>query len=319
MPIGFESGLGSISSAFGLDKQNISPVYVDKGMQYSNDLLRQALAGLRTKNAGDQAAYESAFAAATPQANSQSASNLAAINKLLQDYTTYDPLASYERIRSGNLSALGDWAKNLASYGSSADKLAMAARGYGGRASDGTYGSILRQDRISRNIAPVISTIFGNLGYDTATAASNRYNNLLASLGLMNAGTAAVNEPATRLLTPISARLGTFGGETGALANLIANAKANTAGYQSETSNWDRALRGLGSSLDQAGDTYMQLYGLGGMSGGGGIGGIGNMFGVGGGRNSTPLSYGTSTTAGSNLDPYLQLLLTKQVNNAAGY
>jgi hypothetical protein len=301
--LGLESGMSAISALAGWDKKKYKPIYLDKNLKATQDLLTADLNRQRDKNYADLDSYDAAFNAGTSRANELAQDDQNRLTDILNSLKGYDPMASYERTRSGNLDALNGWAKNLADYGSRADKLSLLSRGYGGRATDGGYGTALRTNSIATSTVPVLNTIFGNLGRDSAIAEQNRFNNLLESLDIMKNRAATVDRPAERLLMPIQARTGTLNDEIASLAGLTSNAKNNTAGWQSETSQWDRALRALGRSGDELGDTAisefntlagmaLSAYSPGGMMGGvnagaGGYqagGGSGGMFGL-GGRN----------------------------------
>lgn len=281
--LGFEKKLGAISSAFGLDKPKFKPIYVDKRLQQFQDSLTNTLPGLRSLNQADLGNYETAFRSATPEYNRLAGDDIGAISRMLRSMEGYDPLNYYAGALDIGLGRLGNLANQIADYGSAADKLSLAARGFGGRASDGGYGTILRTNQISRNFVPSINTIYNLAGSVAANANENRFRNLLGQLGLMDTRLARVNAPANRLLEPISTRMGNLGGEIEMLAQMIANSKANTAGMQQETSNWDRFLRGIGASADELGGTAAQLamsY-MGMLGGGGGMGGL--LGGMGGG------------------------------------
>lgn len=280
MPAGFEAGLGAIGDvAFGGPK--LKPVEYNK---YLTDTISNQATDLRgLRGIGNTAAdaYATAVAGSTPQIQQLNQEAIGRLGSLADQYSTFDPTSTYERIRSGNISSLADQFVKLASLGEAGDKVALAARGYGGRG-PGSYESILRSDRISRNIAPVLNTIYGNLGADTTGLNTNRLANLaniIPTLAYRNALPGATD---ARTLLPYEARLSMLGREIPLSGDVAAAAKANTAGYQQEQNKWAQFFHGIGRSVDQAYDAYMSMYG-GGMGGmGGGMGGMGG-GGTGGG------------------------------------
>jgi hypothetical protein len=232
-----------------------------------------------TRNLDTQALadYTAAINAARPQLEQLGQEDIRTLGAIINANQQYDPLAAYERLRSGNLAALGRVAGDIAGYGSAADKLALASRGYGGRG-PGTYERILRTDRVSKNIAPVVNTIFGNLGRESAGASTDRLNNILNTFAAMQARSERPLAAADVILRPVQARQGTTANTLTNLANIGNTARSNVAGFRQQKSKWQLA----GEAGDELVNTYMQLYGMGGLGGGGGAGG-GGFGGIGGG------------------------------------
>lgn len=274
------SQMGSaIGGFFGDDKLKQKYYNPELGALFNTEYI-DALKKLRTSGEDATAQYSQALKAATPQAQEISNMDVADLGSLIRGSLNYDPVASYERIREGNLGALNAQAANLADYGSRGDKLALAARGYGGRG-DGAYERILRQDRISRNIAPVIGGIFNNLGQDSSIAENNRFRNLLSYLQLMRERSGVPDRLAERALYPAEAQASLLGREIAIAGGLGQASRNNSAGFQLKKNKWKNFFEQTGSGIDEAADTAIQAamtyYGggmAGGMMGGGGGGGM---------------------------------------------
>lgn len=271
---GFEAGLGSLGELIGGAPELIT--------HYYNDVLRdeqgqQGLSLKRLRESGDAAAnaYAAAIAASTPKYNELNADTINRLTGLADQYQSFDPTSNYERVRSGNISSLADQFVNLANYGQEGDKAALAARGYGGRGPS-SYESILRSDRISKNIAPVLNTIYGNLGADTAGLNQNRLANLAATMGIYQSRLGLPGAADARTLLPYQAREAMLGNQIGMGGGALAEtSKANVSGYEQKQDKWAKFMQGIGRSMDQGFDAYMSVAGggaFGGMMGGGGGG-----------------------------------------------
>lgn len=285
MAIGGEAFGSAIGGFFGgpkLKRIELNP--------YLNDAINEQAIGLRglRKTAGDAGAkYAAAVDASTPQVQAVANENLALLGRLANQGAAFDPTDTYERIRGGNIASLADQFVNLATYGQQADKSALAARGYGGRG-PGSFESTIRADRISRNIAPVLNTIFGNLGADAAGLNQNRLANLAATTGIARERLGLPGYADSRALLPYQAQAGMLGNEIG-MSGMIADAtKANTAGYEQTQNKWANFFQQMGRATDQVADTAISLYGGGMLGGGGGMGGILGGGGGGGGATAAP-------------------------------
>lgn len=280
MPLGGEAMGNAVGGFFGKDKLN-KIVYDDSlrdtqtAQAYSLGKLREA-----AEKAGQN--YEDRITAAMPSALQITQENIGSLANLQKQGQEFDPTATYERIRGGNIASLADQFVNLASRGAKEDKLALAALGYGGRG-PGTYESILRSDRISRNIAPVLNTIYGNLGRDTSGLNQDRLANLAATLGIMRERQAAPTAAAGLALLPYQARASMLGDEIGMGGALGSATQANTAGFETVKNKWANFFQQSGRAFDQVADTAIDLYSSymgGGMMGGMGGGGMGGMAGA---------------------------------------
>lgn len=288
MPVGGEAIGSAIGGFFGGPK--IKPIEYNK---YLTDTISDQAIGLRgLRKIGDTAAdaYAANLAAATPQATQLNQDTIARLGSLADQYSGFDPAATYERLRGGNIASLADQFVNLATYGQEADKAALAARGYGGRGPS-SYESILRADRISRNIAPVLNTIYSTLGADTTGLNNNRLANLSQVVPTLQYRSTLPDALASRALLPYQARLAMLGSEIPLSGEIAGAAKSNIAGYEQTQNKWANFFQQLGRATDQAADAYLSIYG-GGMMGGGG-GGLGGLSGITGGGGAGSSGYVT--------------------------
>ncbi len=246
--------IGSALSAFGSSKlnqefynkrANKNLNYLGKQFQGDNADYNNALDAFKGANAATSADY----ARLRPQTEAD-------YNTLLDKQNSYDPMADYERLRGGNLGALKDWSGIIGDMGSRGDKLALAAMGMAGRP-DSSYGTILRADRVSRNLAPVLGNIMSSLGNDTNTIGNQRTSNLSNSMGIINArnqtpmlGYGLQMDPANALMAIRSGQLGQLG-QTGDIA------KNNTAGWTLEPDMISR----VGTSMNNFNDSMWQNIG----------------------------------------------------------
>lgn len=270
----FGSSIGQLIGG----EPKVRRVYYSDEIKNALGQYTQLLQDWKDRDVISLADYESAIKRIQPEAEALAREDQQRYGQLLDANLAYDPLANYERLRSGNLSALDTWGAKLSGYGSAADKAAMAARGYGGRGG-GTYEQILRTDRISKNIAPVLNTIFSNLGREAAGAETGRLSNILSSQGLMQERAQVPYRSVDRLLDPVRARGQTAAGIFSNFGALGGIARNNIAGFRQEKSPWQIA----GEAGDSVVNAALELYsgylggGLGGMGGGmgGGAGGGG--------------------------------------------
>lgn len=258
------------------------PIYYSKDIKRGIPSYMEFLKGFRDQDVTSLADYAAEIKRLKPQAEQFAQEDAKNLSFLIGKNLAYDPLDAYERIRSGNLGALDTQAANLAGYGAAADKINLAGRGYGGRG-PGSYERILTQDRVSKNIVPVLNTIFGNLGRDTGGAASDRLNNLISTFQLMQQRAERPLSFADMMLNPVRARGEAAGINLSNFGNLASTARENVAGFKQVKSPWQIA----GEAGDSLMDAYMSMYGggmMGGMGGGGGGGASASpMIGGGGG------------------------------------
>jgi hypothetical protein len=200
----------------------------------------------------------------------------------------------YERLRSGNLSSLGDVFKNVLDYGMAGQKARLAAGGYGG-SGPSAYDRILSSTMTASNMAPVLSALYSNLGRDATSLIGGDRNWDAYRMtqfagdpltGYLDAATAG------RAIAPLNVYRGLINNDIGTLSNLLNNVMIpNVRGYELKP-GLSTKLNNFASgtmNLSRFGTELMGSYG--GMMGGGmgGAGGIGGMFGgMGGGGGAAP-------------------------------
>lgn len=286
-----------------------SAINYNRGVSRNLDWLGKQFQGDNTSLMDALNSFRTANAALIPKMQANATQAGKDFDSLFQSNRNYNPLDTYNTIRSGNLSALKDWSGQLEGAGSRADNLALAAMGMGGRP-DSSYGSILRADRVSRNIAPVLGNIFSSLGNDTATIGNQRTQNLGNLADLINART---NAPLTGYgleLDPANALLALRSGQTGLLGQQADVAKTNNAGWYQQPGWMDyanKALQHLSNVASTASQWAGMVGGMGGGAGGGGpLGGImgGNSMGGGlAGGGMASIANGAYGSGGGGFTP----------------
>ena len=280
MPVGFQAFGEGIGGFFGKDKiQNV--YYSEPLSQYYEN---QALTGLKdlgdagTRSVGD---YSRALRAAIPQSEALTQENIDTYGKLAQGYFNQDPYAGYERIRSGNLSDLFGRVDQLANYGVEADKRAMANLGYGGRGPS-SFGVLQGRDRLARNFAPTVDTIYQNLGSDTTRLEQARLANLAATMELMQQRQGLPAQTARLHLEPYKAQAESLAAQLMLARDLGYGIEENIAGQRVIPNKWRNFFSKMGESADQFTDAAREdsmraweaYMGAGGGGGGGGGGGM---------------------------------------------
>lgn len=270
MGIGAESLAGGIASLF-TDPDKINKIYkndaLNTGVNEQANLLSQA----SRDNQKSLADFNATMGYYQPAVRQAALSDIGALGGVVSNNLNYDPLATYERLRTGNLKAFNDISGSIADRGALADRLALAARGYGGRGA-GSYEQILRNDRISKNLSPALASIFGGLGSDTGAITSGRNANFAQILAAIQ-GRQAIPQNALQFeYSPIAARNSALMGQANVLGGLADANNKNFGGFQTVEDKWKTFAKGLGSFVDQAADAYLQ-YQTGGLAGGKGGGG----------------------------------------------
>lgn len=295
MALGFEAGLGAIGGLFGKPKlkqiKYSDAVDAELGNQVAN------LKATTTANNATLAAYQAAADRMRPMVSAAADDDVGLLGRLNTRELSYDPLSAYERLRAGNLAAFDDQLAKASTRGSVADKLAMSARGYGGRGS-GAYEQILRNRVIGSTGMPVLNSIFNNLGNDTtATDLARQRTNagILANIGARRAIPLSVLDFEAM---PIDVRNRAMMASIAGLGGLGDIARTNTAGFKEEKNSVANFLEGMGKSLDQVGGTALSVAGS--LYGGGMLGG---MFGGGGGAPAPSTPFPTTMGFGLPQSP----------------
>jgi hypothetical protein len=291
---GSVQGLGGAIA--GLDSSND-----DKMRQtYYSDGLNAKLNGyLRLIKPKDLSAaygtYKTAFDANNPLAKENAAFYADQAKGILGDNaSTAD---TYERLRSGNLSSLGDVFKSVLDHGLASQKARLAAGGYGG-SGPSSYDQILNSQMATANISPVLQSIYGNLGRDaTASVGGDRaWNAYRMGQFAQDPLTGYVdNATAGRVFQPLMDYRTMINGDIGTLGNLGNVIKSNTSGYQLEPGLASR-LNNVAAGAMNAGNFAMSMYG--GAMGGGAGGGLGSLMGGMGGGGATQPDGATMTANG---------------------
>lgn len=233
---------------------------------YANKLYGQLA---RNYNQKDLSTASDVFGKALDAYYPQTSANAAAdwysgkTKDIVNDPSTY--LGDYERIRGGNLDSLGGVFKDVLDYGLASEKGRLAAGGYGNRGPS-SYDRILSSTRTASNIAPVLSTIYGNLGRDATESYGSRENRnrYLVNLFQQDPLGGYANTAAARSIAPYLAKLGLTGGAVAGLSNLVGapGIKGNLSGYEN--------VKGLTSRVNDiakdvtsmaTGGLYGQSYG----------------------------------------------------------
>lgn len=307
---------GAVIGAFGSTKQRpvfTSPEIADR---YRYNLLNQ-YDTTQAANQGDVSNYAKAIAAGTPQAQQFANEDTQALTNLINQYGSYDPMATRSAIREGDLASLDKQFTNLVDYGSAADKARMASLGLGGRASAGSYGRIQDQLRASRNLSPVLNTIYGNLGSDTSRITQDRYQNLMSQLGLMNQRAGLYDtRVANRSLMPSYARNADLQSTLANLGGISQGFGQNVAGWEAVpngVARWGNAIGAVDQGLNSALDTYMSMYGGGMLGGSGAFGASGTTP-----SNQMPSMGNSGFNSGGSSNQALMAILQRMLQSGQG-
>lgn len=313
MGFGFTEAGNAIAGFF---PKKAKTIYYNKPLRNTTEDFLRYLDQAHGQSDADIANFSGLLAKALPQAQALGADDASRMTAMLDTLKNYDPLGSYNRIRSGNISALTDFLPTVSGAGlSAADKVSAAMGGYGGRPG-GAYLDKLAMAGVSRPAMQVLNTIFGNLGADSSGAETNRWNSILNSLGLMQQRADTPYRGVYQMLDPVTARNETLANETARLLNLTDATRGNIAGMQLKQSPWANFFQQTGKGADELAGKAASIFG--GMMGGpagaalGGMGDSGGMLGglMGGG--------GGGGGGGVNLAQILQLVAAMRGGGAGG-
>ncbi len=244
---GILGGLGGAVSALG-GNSSARQVPFSKGVARQVNLASEALPVFREEANDALDLFDAETGRAINEINRLAPADTEVITGLLGRAQNFDGLDAFERIRDGNISALAGFTNRLSGLGSRADKVAQAQLGLGGRPNS-SFGTQLRQSFLSSQAAPILNTIFANLGGQSAQVLNNDIANTNRVLGLIDARTQIPRRTLPLILDPVQARLNTLQGEAGLLQGLGAAAATNTAGFQSQPNTAAR----IGSALSSLG------------------------------------------------------------------
>lgn len=209
---------------------------------------------------------------------------------------SYNPLATYERIRGGNLASLTSLADTLSGVGRRNESALAARLGMAGRPMSSAR-DLIRSSGTATAFAPIANTIYGNLGNDTTGISRDTFNQVKGLQALAAARPDLYGNLYQYALAPLVAEQQALGGETDALNALAQAVAKNYAGMdvQKKMGIMDYPLRlsenlsgTVGNLADAAGSVMGIAGGFmgGGMGGGGGGGMLGGLFGGGGGAGA---------------------------------
>lgn len=273
-------------------KTEYKPLRISDALQSSIDTTSGAsMNRFRSKKGGILDAFQRTADRTLPkveQAVNLGQGDLSAASGML---TGFNPVGTYERIRSGNLAGLTGLSDALAGIGRRSDQ-AMAARlGMAGRPSSAR--DLIRARGTASAFAPIANTIFGNLGSDTAGLGRQVVNQAGALRAIAAARPDLFGQIYQYALAPLSAEGAALSTETDALRALGDAVKANYAGMDAQKKmglmdypvRMSESLAGTVGNLADAAGSVMSIAGpVMGMGGGGGM--LGGLFGGGGGAGS---------------------------------
>lgn len=263
-------GAGGLASLIGgkSSDDDLKQLFLNEGFQ---NAIRAYNKLYRPENLGYQDAanqYSDLYAANTPaaKANAEYYTNIA--KGIFSNPAS--ATSTYEQLRSGNLSSLSDVYKNVLDYGMAGQKAKLAAGGYG-NTGPSAYDRILSSTMTASNLAPVLNTIYGNLGRD-ATGVFGADRNWDAYrlgqfaqdplTGYLDTATAG------RAINPYMTRVGMLNQGVSGLGGLLPLYQGNSAGF--------KVVKGLTSRLNDTSTGFMNLANFSTQLGG-------NIAGMGGG------------------------------------
>lgn len=224
------------------------------------------------------------------QATAESASNI--LNKVAGEQASASPLDDALRYSGAQLGQAKDFLSSILNYGSAFDKLNAARAGLGDRADRSSYFQTLRNDRVGRNVSPVLQSILSGAGRDVTALDAARMNQINQLPWLADNAMSLLEKPAAINLMPIAARNSQENQGANLLAALRAISKSNAAEgtrlKKSTLDKWADFGKAADEGLNSALQIVMSLYGgglggmLGGLGGGGGGKAPSGTFGAGG-------------------------------------
>lgn len=272
--------LGGVVGAFA--KPKLKRIYLSDKLQGQIDTSTGRMDGYRGAMDKSLTNYESGMAENIAEQRRLNKMSEGELNADMALEGASDFMGDRERIRSGDLAALGSFMGTMGGTMNKADKLAAARLGYAGRPSS-TYLDTARADRVGAYSAPIAQSIFAGLTSGATAADRARGNRLSRRSGLRAERGALPDRITDRMLQPAQARSWAMNDEIGMLGGLSEVNKSNFGGFKEEQNQWAQAIGAVDESLNSALDTAMSLYSGGMMGGGGGGGMLGGLMGGGGG------------------------------------
>lgn len=277
-------------------KTTYKPIRISNELQRSVDLTSGGSMDRYRKRKGETLdAFQILADRTLPKVEAAADLGLRDINAGSTMLRSYNPLATYERLRGGNLASLTGLADTLSGVGRREERTLAARLGMAGRPASSAR-DLIRSSGTATAFAPIANTIYGNLGNDTSGISRDVMNQVNGLQALAAARPDLYGQIYQYALAPLQAEQQALGGETDAL-NALAQALAkNYAGMdvQKKMGIMDYPVRmsenlsaTVGNLADAAGSVMGIaggfMGGMGGMGGGGGGGMLGGLFGGGGG------------------------------------
>ena len=270
--------LGGVVGAFA--KPKLKRIHLNDKLQGEIDNTTGRMGGYRSSMDTSLTDYEKGMAQNIEEQKRLNKLSMGEISTDMAKEGNADFMGDRERIRTGDLAALGDFMGTMGGTMSRADKLAASRLGYAGRPSS-TYLDTARANRVGAFSAPVANTIFAGLNQGAGMADTARGASIMRRAGLRRERGELPDRITDRMLQPAQARSWAMGDEIRQLGGLSNVNKSNFGGFKEEQNQWAQALGAVDESLNSAVDIAASMYGMGGMGGGGG--GIMSMLGGGGG------------------------------------
>jgi len=215
--------------------------------------------------------------------------DIAAGSRMLKEF---NPMAAYERVRSGNLGALTGLTDMLSGVGRRQEAAASARLGLAGRPRSSAR-DILRSSGLAAGFAPVAGQIFSGLGRDTGILGRQVSEQAGGLKDMAMSRPQLYNQLLKMGLAPLEAEQLALQGEVGALGGLADAVKKNFAGmdvtkkrgifdYLTDSTG---AIAGAAGNLSDAAGSVGGLVSGGSFLGGaispvmGAMGGAGNFMG----------------------------------------
>jgi len=274
--------MGLQETLFG--KTEYKPLRISDALQRSAETTAGvSLDRYRKQKGGILDRYTSMAGRVMPKVEAATDAGAADLSAASEKMKGFDPVATYERLRTGNLGALTGLTDTLSGVGRRQEAQVAARLGMAGRPRSSAR-DILRSSTLAAAFSPVAGQIFSGLGSDTGilgrqlTSQSAELRNLARTRPDIYAQLFQYG------LAPLAAEQMGLEGETGTLNALADAIRKNYAGMDvsQKMGVADYMTRGSETIADTVGnlaDAYTSLYGLGGGAGGGAGGGIGGILG----------------------------------------
>lgn len=219
-------------------------------------------------NRGDFSKYYSALGSASPQFAQTNQANIDYISNMLKN--TPDASANFKDLQNFQLGNFRSVFNDIRGAGDLARKNNLAALGLAPGSGGGSYADRATTNQLSSNSIPLLNTIFGGSANAAQSVSDQNYRNTLLNLGLLDQRLGMVDNPANRLLAPISARNNMLNSDAATAANIANATRSNILGLTEEKDLLGK-IAAVGNSMTN--DNANELMGMVGSAYGGGGGG----------------------------------------------